>query len=804
MKNRARQKGGVTAAFFFNARGEYLEKSVLGMYRSLLLQLLEGYPDLQMVFDDVDLFSQSQNGCPSLNILKDLFSTAISILGYRSFTCFVDALDECDEQQVVDMVQFFEDLAEQSATECVPFRICFSSRHYPYIVIRRGIRLILEDQSGHAEDLAAYVSSRLQVRDPTLVEEVRFEILRKAASVFMWVVLVVDILNKEDRRGGMSLRKRLAEIPSGLSELFKDILRRDNEDLEALLLCILWILYARRPLHPKEFYHALWSGLSLKDLVDDQVPNTTLPDTSDSLDKFNRYVISSSKGLAETTKSKQPTVQFIHESVRDFLIKDKGLHELWPELEFNSEGLGHERLKECCDFYTNHSSVGASVSELLPKSHFTRRNEILKQYPFLEYANQHILYHANAATKQIPQDDFLDSFDISNWINTSNLFEKRQIRQYTPNASQLYIFAENGLSELIRIKLKKNPHIHILGERYQFPLFAALANGKKDCFAALLCLPSTIHNGVDVTEGLNRKKDLVKYVNRTPLSWAAQDGRVGIVNLLLQENTTVDTVDTGGRTPISRAAGNGQEEVLKLLFDKGAHFDVNMHERNRTTPLLHASKNGHEAVVRFLLSKGADINTEDHIKRTALMHASENGHEAVTRLLVNEGANIHARDLNGQTSLIDASAWGHEVLARLFIDKGADVNTCDNEGMTSIMFASIKNREAMARFLIKEEANVNAKDKKGRTALLFASTHGFEEVATLLIRQGANVNASNMNGQTPLLAALENGHEAVAIFLVQQGADVNAIDNSGERPLLVASKGGHEAVARFLIGKGAA
>jgi hypothetical protein len=100
------------------------------------------------------------------------------------------------------MVQYFEDLAEQSTAKGVSFRICFSSRHYPYIVIERGIRLTLEDQPGHAMDLEAYVSSRLQIKEAALSEEIRSQLLNKAAGVFMWVVLVVDILNKEYRHGG--------------------------------------------------------------------------------------------------------------------------------------------------------------------------------------------------------------------------------------------------------------------------------------------------------------------------------------------------------------------------------------------------------------------------------------------------------------------------------------------------------------------------------------------------------------------------------------------------------------------------
>ena len=79
----------------------------------------------------------------------------------------------------------------------------------------------------------------------------------------MWVVLVINILNKDYQRGAMFLKHRLAKLPSGLSEPFKDILRCDQEDIQALQLCILWILYAKHLLQPKEFYHALQSGLLL-------------------------------------------------------------------------------------------------------------------------------------------------------------------------------------------------------------------------------------------------------------------------------------------------------------------------------------------------------------------------------------------------------------------------------------------------------------------------------------------------------------------------------------------------------------
>ncbi|KAH8689171.1 Pfs, NACHT and ankyrin domain protein [Talaromyces proteolyticus] len=668
MKSKACSKNATTASFFFNARGEYLEKSIMGMHRSLLLQLLVGYPDLQTVLDDPNLVSQSQTGCPSLNTLKGLFSNAVAALGQRSFTCFIDALDECDEQQVVDMVQYFEDLAEQSTAKGIPFRICFSSRHYPYINIRQGIQFTLEDQSGHAEDLAAYVASRLQIKNSALVEELRPQLLGKAAGVFMWVVLVVNILNKEYRRGGLSLRKRLAEIPTDLSDLFKDILRRDNENMEDLLLCILWILCAKRPLQPKEFYHALWSGLSLKNLVDSQIPDVTVPDNSEKLSRFSRYVISSSKGLAEITKSKQPVVQFIHESVRDFLIKDRGLQELWPDLGFDWESPSHDKLKQCCAFYMNHGLVRSSVSRLFSQSHLNMRTEISQVYPFLEYASQNILYHANAAANVIPQDEFLSSFPISNWININNVFENFKVRQYNWDASFFYVLADKGFAELIRTRLKKDQEIHVHGERYRYPLFAALVNSNKDAVAALLNLPSSHYDGVDITEGLSYGKDLKEHKYRTPLSWAAQEGQAGIVKLLLQTRTTVDEMDMGGRNPISRASEKGHEVVATLLIDREA--DVNSRDKSGRTPLLYASRNGHEAVIRLLIERGADVNAMSKYGRTPLQYVSMSGHEAVVRLFIDRGADINSRDKSGMTPLQYASMSGHEAVIRLLIERG--------------------------------------------------------------------------------------------------------------------------------------
>ncbi|CAI7624644.1 unnamed protein product, partial [Penicillium pancosmium] len=802
MKRANQRKGPLTASFFFHARGEYLERSIIGMYRSLLLQLLEGYPDLQTILNDSTIVWE-KGTCPSLNILKNLFRDAVAALGQRSFTCFVDALDECDEQQVVDMVRYFEDMADQCTADKIIFRICFSSRHYPYISIKQGVRLTLEDQSGHAEDLEMYVSSHLHFKNT----ELQSQLLDKAAGVFMWVVLVVDILNKEYRRGGMALRKRLNELPSGLSQLFKDILKRDDENMEALLLCILWILFAKRPLQPREFYHALWSGLSLKDLADGQIPlvDTTVLENGDSDGLFARYVTSSSKGLAEITKStKQPKVQFIHESVRDFLIKDNGIRELWPDLGIDCQSTSHEMLKHCSNHYLKHFSEHELLRTVLTETRSNKQEEIIyKKYSFLDYASSCVLYHADTAAKVIDQQEFLSSFRVPQWINVNNLFEKYKIRRYTSDATFLYILADKGFSELIRSRVRHDPDIHILapGERYQYPLFAALANGNKDTVAALLNLSSSVLDGIDIAEGLDFKKDFKGHKGRTPLSWAAQSGRAGLVRLLLQTRTDIHQIDKGGRTSLSRAVENGHESIANYLILKGA--DVNIPDRNGQLPLHQACWNGHETIARLLIDNGSHINACDEESQTPLHQACWNGHETIARLLLDKGAeSLNNGDQDGHTPLHQAAWNGHKTIACLLLRKGADISVIDNEGQTALHQASRNGHGDLMSLLVDQGAEIiNIADKDGHTSLHQASANGHRAAANILVDKGAEINAIDKEGQTALYLASMKGHKPLVQLLIEKGADINISNKKGWTALHQASQNGRKAIVKLLIDK---
>lgn len=122
-------------SFFFNARGGNLERSTNGMYRSLLLQLVDSIPELGLlIYATFRLESWSGEGQMQWTneALKDLLAKGVKFLIHSDPILFIDALDKCDEDEVRDMVSFFEQLRESAVAANRTLHVCLSSRHYPH------------------------------------------------------------------------------------------------------------------------------------------------------------------------------------------------------------------------------------------------------------------------------------------------------------------------------------------------------------------------------------------------------------------------------------------------------------------------------------------------------------------------------------------------------------------------------------------------------------------------------------------------------------------------------------------------
>jgi ankyrin repeat protein len=737
---RKTMKDSIVFSFFFNARGEGLEKSTIGTYRSLLLQLLERLPALQCVFDSLGLLTRTMinNHQWSAEPLKMLLEQATQRLGESSVVCFIDALDECEERQIRDMISFFEHVGELAVSTGIKFRVCLSSRHYPYITIQKNLDLVLDRQEGHDQDIANYLASELKIGHSKVAEEIRTEIQGKASGIFMWVILVVGILNKEHDRGRMyALRRRLREIPSDLHKLFRDILIRDSHNSDELVLCIQWVLFARQPLSPEQLYFALLSGVEPESLSRWD-PNEITRDV------IKRFILDSSKGLAEITTSENPKVQFIHESVKDFLLKENALGSIWPDLGSNFQGQSHERLKNSC---LNYMGIKDLPKFSPPETAYFRQSAI-GTFPFLKYAVRNVLYHADVAEGcGVAQENFLQSFQLVDWIKLENLIEYEP-RRYTEDVSLLYLLAEGNMSNLIRVHPSILSYLEVGKERYGPPLFAALATRSKEAveafveiYAATQSLESRLHNLCSryrYNEGSWGKfRHDFKFSNsRTTLSYLAELGDEVIFALGLEiGNIMPDSKDQDGRTPLSWAAAIGHPAVVQLLLATD-RVDVNSKDDYEQMPLSYAAEYGHAVVVQQLLAtRRIDVNSKDDYGRTPLLLAAEYGHEAVVQLLLaTRRIDVNSKDNYGRTPLSWAAALGHEAVVQLLLDT--------------------------------DRIDVNSKDGYGQTPLAHAAEEGYEAVVQLLLaNDGVHVNSKNKDGWTPLAWAAANGHEAVVQLL---------------------------------------
>ncbi|KAF1812887.1 hypothetical protein P152DRAFT_383327, partial [Eremomyces bilateralis CBS 781.70] len=339
-------------AYFFNARGAILEKTPLGMLRSIVYQLVDKEALLYEHF--ASIFREKQrihtgDWVWRQSELKEFILSEIRLWKSKPLVLLVDALDECNEADVRDVVGFLELLSIHAVGFGAPLRICLSSRHYPSVRMKRSLELTVEKSEDHQEDIARYIKERLTKEDDDDdiedLEDIEDEIRRRANGIFMWVVIVVSLLNKAYDEGRIeAMRKTLEEVPSDLEEVFGNLLRKDSEDKAETTLMLQWVLLCQRLLKPEELFLAVMTEIAPKTI--DKWNRSKF-----AREIFQRRITSSSRGLIEVRKGYEASVQFIHLSVNDFLLRNQRLQKLDQTLGPEPISASHGRLWACCWSY---------------------------------------------------------------------------------------------------------------------------------------------------------------------------------------------------------------------------------------------------------------------------------------------------------------------------------------------------------------------------------------------------------------------------------------------------------------------
>lgn len=131
------------------------------------------------------------------------------------------------------------------------------------------------------------------------------------------------------------------------------------------------------------------------------------------------------------------------------------------------------------------------------------------------------------------------------------------------------------------------------------------------------------------------KVEVRNATDENPLMLAALKGETLLCQVMIQKGADVNKP---GWTPLHYAATNGHLAVMNLLLDKYAYIDAA--SPNNTTPLMMAAHYGTPSAVKLLLEAGADPMLKNDLNLTAIDFAVRAQHM--------ESADIIAAFVRGQ------------------------------------------------------------------------------------------------------------------------------------------------------------
>jgi uncharacterized protein len=284
---------------------------------------------------------------------------------------------------------------------------------------------------------------------------------------------------------------------------------------------------------------------------------------------------------------------------------------------------------------------------------------------------------------------------------------------------------------------------------------ARLATQREAAVKALAAAPGPAATGGDddvdfAPQPENRAPEMWGGV--TPLVFAARQGDIASVEVLLEHGAEVNGQTEGGWTALLAAVQDRNYKLAQLLLEHGA--DPKIQNNGGWSPLYLATDNrnieggdyptrkadmDHLAIIERLIERGADVNTR--------MHSSTETRTIFTHQWLYE---------DGATPFLRAAQSSDIELMRVLLEHGADPKLATDDGTTPLMVASGIGWVEGVTYEWSRAANV--------------------QTVEMLLDLGIDVNARNAEGRTALMGAAHKGRNEIVQLLVDRGADLATRD----------------------------
>ena len=340
------------AGYFFHDRGTDVQKSIEGFLSEILYQILvqdkECFYFVYSVYAKVKKLGQAGSekgtvtpGWTQSQLQEATLSIASRSTSHLNLCLFIDALDEHDGNHK-ELISTLIALTEFKENPMFKIRLCVAGRpenvfkdafrDYPSFAIHdyteTDIRLYAEDRI-HQEN-----NSILTNEGKRGLQLLVTELVVKARGVFLWVRLVVDeiIEGLTDGKTLEELQQLLSEIPEELEDLYTRAIRRVRRGSASAIARNRFEVYVMFQIalfaqEPFTLFNMLAAArwLTIRRPVDGDVGRLSYEQMENRLNFI-------SSGLLEATNTARAirptaafmTVQFIHQTVKEFMLTENG------------------------------------------------------------------------------------------------------------------------------------------------------------------------------------------------------------------------------------------------------------------------------------------------------------------------------------------------------------------------------------------------------------------------------------------------------------------------------------------------
>ncbi|KAF7507851.1 hypothetical protein GJ744_010015 [Endocarpon pusillum] len=784
-KKQAASNSTIVIEFFFSSRRNIdLEKTPLGLLRTLLHQLLQ--KDLMLMAEFLPLWRKKRNTLSEgwqwhRNELQDFLSSVfpkIAREGAKDIFFFIDALDECDERSVRDLVNFFKGLSAAPN-----LHTCLSSRHFPHISVANCPEIVVEDANRH--DIEIYVERKL-LRGAYERSELTTEILGKASGVFLWVALVVNLLNKDidDGKTAEDIADTLRMVPAQLDDLYKNLLgdltESERERGRAVNL-MQWVLLAARPLNLREMQHALAFSLDPRLTSFDGLIGSK--SYIDDHDRLARFIRSHSRGLIEV---KPPHLSFdswcwdfYHSpAYRKLGIDDEAFH----SGQVDQFGYPFPRkLDRLRDQFLLAQQLGAQ-SSLVISAYESDSAEFVSRVLAPATCQRLLSHFRSAAASKTPSGFFSEN---GTWLDEGDIVSEMRFVEYMvelhPEMGRVidhYLTNVSGC-QIVQVIHESVREFFLYGQGFGILDSSTTASdtGERHRSLVSICMR---YIGVEDLKDLADGR-LARVINRVSLEFASP---------LFHEIYHPEMgLKTSGRDILMKRTARHAYAFLDYTATFLFYHAIKA-ENHQVIPeeLMDALRNEYDTFwKRWMSLQYRDKFSEDTTPLYALceMHLFLCAAE-----LLNSGANANKK----------GGLYSYPIIAAL-AEARAGVASRD-ESSNDVEVEIRRKSESMVRLLLKHGADPNVMSKSGESVLYFAVNTGNPAVVSLLITGGAAVNACDGEGRTPLHEAACLQSTEIVAMLLSNDAQVQVCDADGNTPLHLAAKRSSLPVVQQLVQAG--